>query len=261
MTDGARPTPHLRLLLTLAAFAFGAGIAAVRVRYGAADFDVFWAAARHWQAPYDPQVIADLKAQLHIVGHWPFAYPPTFLLFAWPFGQLPLNIAYPLWAGLSMALFILASSFMIRPTWATALLFLTPPVVFAVAPGQSTLLVGAAAIGGFLLLEKRPRLAGVLFAVAACIKPQAMILAPVVLWGRWPTVTAAMVTGLALVALSCVFGPRLWLQWPGALAGFSGIMDTTNRINPSALIDSPLWAVPLRRSASTWPGPRETCWA
>ena len=57
--------------------------------------------------------------------------------------------------------------------------------------------------------------------------------------------TAAMVTGLALVGLSCLFGPQLWLQWPAAVTSFGGIIDTTHRINPSALIDSPLWAAPL----------------
>jgi Gpi18-like mannosyltransferase len=134
---------------------------------------------------------------------------------------------------------------MIRPVWATAVLFIVPPVVLAVAPGQTSLLVGAAMIGGFLLLERRPALAGVLFAVAACIKPQAMILAPIVLWGQWRAVRWAMIAGLALVAASFVFGPGLWIEWLHAIGDFRAVVPATERVNPSALIAGPLWMAAL----------------
>ncbi|HWA60297.1 MAG TPA: glycosyltransferase family 87 protein, partial [Caulobacteraceae bacterium] len=245
LASDPRAEARLRLALSALAFLIGATIAAVRTRYGAADFDVFWAAARHPFTPYDPRVIAELKAMMHIEGEWPFVYPPTFLLFAWPFGLMPLGLAYPLWAGLGMALFVLASSFMVRPVWANALLFLTPCVVFAVAPGQSTPFVGAAAIAAFNVVERRPWLAGALFAVAACLKPQAMVLAPVVLWGRWRTLAGAVAAGLALMAASCVFGADLWLQWPRTLVAFRDVMPTVSRVNPSALIASPVWALAL----------------
>jgi len=163
----------------------------------------------------------------------------------WPFAQLPLQIAYPLWAGLCFALFTLASTFMVRPVWANAALFMTPSLVFAVASGQSSTLLGAAAVAGFVLLDRRPALAGALLAVAACIKPQAMVLAPLVLWGRWRTMGSATATGLALVAASCVFGPELWLQWPRAIAAFQSVMPSLERVNPSALLNTPAWAVPV----------------
>jgi hypothetical protein len=236
---------RLRWALTAAAFLFGAAIAAIRTRYGPADFDVFWMAGRHPFHPYDPAVAAELKTMMHVDGAWPYLYPPTFLLLAWPFGQLPLTLAYPLWAGTGMGLLMLASTFMVRPTWANALLFLTPPVVFAVAPGQSTPLMGAAAIAGCVLLDRRPALAGALLAVAACIKPQAMVLAPVILWGRWRTIGAAVTTGLGLVAASCVFSPGLWLEWPRAVIAFGDVMPSLARVNPSVLIDSPFWTLPL----------------
>src|SRR5262245_18441765 len=120
---------------------------------------------------------------------------------------------------------------MVRPTWASALMFQAPPVVFAVAPGQSTPFVGAAAIGGCLLLERRPALAGVLLALAACIKPQAMVMAPLVLWGRWPAMGAAAGAGLALVGASLVFGLDPWLEWPAAVTRFKDIMPSVARVN------------------------------
>src|SRR5262249_35509775 len=146
-----------------------------------------------------------------------FVYPPTFLLLAAPFGQLPLALAYPLWAGLGLALFMAACTAMARPTWANAILFLTPPVVFAAAAGQSATWLGAAMIGGCLLLDRRPALAGALLAIAACLKPQAMVMAPLLLWGRWRAMGAAVAAGCGLVAASLLFGPQLWLEWPQVL--------------------------------------------
>jgi multidrug transporter EmrE-like cation transporter len=240
--DGSRWT---RPALAALALAVWSAFAAIHAQVKPADFYVFWDAARHWRSPYDPALITQLEAQLHISGAWPFVYPPTFLLLAWPFAQLPLQLAYPLWTGVSAALFIYAASHLVRPAWASLALFIVPPVVLAISPGQTSLMVGAAMIGGWLLREKRPALAGVLFAIAVCIKPQAMIMAPVVLWGHWRLVRWAAIAGLTLVLASFVFGPGLWLQWPQALADFSHVAPATDRINPSALLPGPLLAAPL----------------
>ena len=231
-----------RAALAVLAFVFGAGLALYRLQHGGADFHVFWAAARHWQTPYDPSIIAGLPYAPADPSRWPFAYPPTFLLLAWPFGQVPLGAAYPLWSGFSAALFVTVAGFAVRPGWMAGVLLVCPPVLFALMPGQSTLILASAMLGGWLLIERRPVLAGLLFAAAACIKPQAMILAPIVLWGRWRVAVAMAAGGLGLMALSLVFGPERWLEWVGAVRTFREIMPGTDRINPSALLQSPLWA-------------------
>lgn len=239
--------PRVRLLiragLTIGGVILGASVAALH--HGAADFDVFWTAAHHWWDPYDPKIIEGIKAQMHITGYWPFAYPPTFLLFLFPFGQMPMEVAYPLWAGISLGVFGFVCSFVIRPMLAAVLVVATPATAFAITSGQSTLLMGSAVLSGFLLLEKRPILAGILFGIAACIKPQALVMAPLVLWGHWRTMGAAVVTGLVLVAASCVFGPEHWLQWPKEVLFFHKIMITTHRVNPSAMFDSAWWTIPV----------------
>jgi hypothetical protein len=236
-----------RLALAAGAFAVAYALSAARIGHGAPDFYVFWTAARHSQAPYDPAIVAQLLAGLHLHGVWPFAYPPTFLLFAWPFAQLPLGLAYPLWAGLESACFVFAAAHVVKPIWATAALALAPVVFFSAELGQTSLLVGAAAIGGWLQRDARPALAGALFGVAACIKPQAMLLAPVVLWGRWRMLGWMLATGAGLALASLGFGWRRWLEWPQALSAFKALTPQTDRINPSALVAGP----PLLALATT----------
>ena len=242
IAPGARTVP---VGLALLAFLVWSAFAAWHAQTQAADFYVFWTAGAHATAPYDPAIIAALQATYHIDGAVPFVYPPTFLLLAWPFAQLPLALAYPLWTGLSAAAFFYAAAHVVRPNWATIGLFISPPVVLAIAPGQTSLLVGAAMIGGWLSLKRRPVLAGVLFALAACIKPQAMILAPILLRGHWRAMRWSLIAGLGLVVASFAFGPLIWLQWLRALADFSHVEPGTNRINPSALLPSPWLAAVL----------------
>lgn len=238
-------SPWTRPALAALAFAVWSLFAAVHAHVKPADFYVFWTAARHAAHPYDPALITQLEAQLHITGAWPFVYPPTFLLAIWPFGQAPLALAYPLWTGLSAALFVYAAAHLVKPPLATLALFIVPPVVLAISPGQTSLAVAAAAIAGWLSLPRRPALAGVLFALAACTKPQAMVMVPFLLWGHWRAVRWAIIAGLALIVASFVFGPGLWLEWPRALADFGRVAPATDRVNPSALFASPWLAAGL----------------
>jgi hypothetical protein len=232
-----------RTALALGAFALGYGLSALRIGHGAPDFYVFWTAAQHWQAPYDPAPVAALEASLHLTGIWPFAYPPTFLLLVRPFALLPLTLAYPLWTGVSCALFIHAAAHSVKPMLAAALLALSPIVFFSAELGQTSLIVGAAMLTGWRWREARPALAGVLFGVAACIKPQSLLLAPLVFWGRWRMLGWMALTGVTLVAASCAaFGAERWLEWRQALAAFDTIAPRADRANPSALIAIPWWA-------------------
>jgi hypothetical protein len=233
---------HARLILALLAFVVAATLSAARIGHGAPDFYVFWTAAKHWSAPYDPAIIAALERSIHLSGVWPFVYPPSFLVFVWPFTLAPLTLAYPLWTGLSAGLFFYAAAGVVRPAWATAVLALAPVVFFSAELGQTSLVVGAAALTGWQARDARPLIAGALFGLAACIKPQAMILAPVILWGRWRMLAGMAAAGLAVIAASLAFGFERWIEWPHALAAFRAVAPGADRANPSAVLPGPLWA-------------------
>jgi hypothetical protein len=240
---GAPSDAQARLILAISAFALAFGLSAVRIGHGAPDFYVFWAAARHSQAPYDPSIIASLERQIHLTGVWPFAYPPTFLAVVFPFALLPLPLAYPLWAGVCVALFIYAASQLVRPTFATAILGFAPAVFISAALGQTSLLIGAAAIGAWTISERRPALAGMLLGLAMTIKPQAVVLAPLVFWGRWRLLGAMAAAILVAILASLAFGWRRWLEWPHALAAFAALAPAAERANPSALFPGLGWTV------------------
>jgi hypothetical protein len=76
-----------------------------------------------------------------------------------------------------------------------------------------------------VLLPRRAIWAGVLFGIAAAVKPQLMLLVPIALLaeGRWRTLGAAGLTGAALVAASVIaWGVEPWFAWISALQRFQG---------------------------------------
>ncbi|HEY0650786.1 MAG TPA: glycosyltransferase family 87 protein [Phenylobacterium sp.] len=222
---------------------------------GEADFNVFYQAALHWREPYAPESTVGLPAWMQN-GRSPFAYPPTFLLLALPFTLLPYFTAYVVWAVGSFALFVLAASFLnLRAAWLLALSpfalllaigFGAPvtyqPLLYGLMTGQTAFWTGAGLIGAGLLLEKRPAWAGALLAIVACLKPTAALVAPLILWGRWRGLTAAVLTGLGLVLASLALGPHLWLEWIAAARAFKG---GVLQLQPAAVFDHVLWQVAL----------------
>jgi hypothetical protein len=210
-----------------------------------ADFRVFWLAA---QLPvdiiYDPDAVTKALAQHGETGHRPYANPPSFLFAAWPFAQLPLLPGYFLWLAVSLALFIGAAG-RIAGKAAWLVLVAAPAFHWAVIGGQVTLLMGGLTLGGVLLMGRRPVLAGSLFAVAALLKPQGVLLVPLALVaaGNWRALIATFAWGAGMGLLSLlVQGPELWLTWIRAIGEFDVFIRATgyigNGITPAALAHS-----------------------
>ncbi|HEX3408593.1 MAG TPA: hypothetical protein VHS81_15275, partial [Caulobacteraceae bacterium] len=78
---------------------------------------------------------------------------------------------------------------------------------------------------------------------AACIKPQAAVLAPLLMFGHWRALRWAIIGGLGMVIASCLFGPAVWLEWAQAMTVYRP--EIFDRVNPSALTPSPYLQVGL----------------
>lgn len=229
MVDAAS-TPDLRfrkwaLAALLAIFAYKSAdlvMMVLRTQPLGADFSCFWAGGK--AALSDPARIFDFRYITELQG-WPlgptlrpFVYPPSALLLFAPLATLPLALAYAVWTMLTGGFFLWAARRAGAPWWVA----LFPMIALAAVCGQITFLVGGLALLG-LNLRERPILAGVLFGVAAMIKPQTLVLLPIGLLaiGSWRTIIAAGATAVVLFALSSlIWGPGLWLEWLSAIARF-----------------------------------------
>lgn len=199
------------------------------------DFLPMWTAARDWLAGrtdvYDFIAITGRQEWLIEARHGmrPFVYPPSGLLLFLPFGALPFWIAYGLWTAATAALFV-GLTVRFAPShkvMASLIALVASPCATVVFVGQATFLIGAMAILAVVWLKSRPIAAGVLLGLAAAIKPQAMLLAPLVLiaGGHWRTLIAAGAAGAVAGLVSILaFGPRLWLDWIEALPAFTALV-------------------------------------
>jgi hypothetical protein len=211
----------------LIAFAAGWTLAAVFLPHQYPDFGVFWTAARHAFDPrlYDGDYLTAAQSWWPGMTPHPFVYPPTFLVLAWPFGLPSFQLADYLWGGLSCAAFVAAARGLVRPPWAALILPLCAPVIMAAAYGQSIFFAGACLIAGLVLIERRPGVAGVLLALAMCLKPQVTILAPLaVLGASWRASASGVAAAAAMIGASLVFGPGHWLEWLAALPRFTNLV-------------------------------------
>jgi hypothetical protein len=193
------------------------------------DFTMLWAGARF--AVFRPHETynwaAVTAAQMSLrppVGPLPFPYPPSALPLMAPFGLLPFWPAFWLWTLLSGAVFWTAAR---RITSNLPLVFVAPQIVLALVLGQTTLWIGALLIWGVTLLPRRPVIAGLLFGIAAAIKPQFAILVPVaILAGRhWLAIAGGAGGVAAMLLLSLPFGPFLWRDWALVLGEHPGIVS------------------------------------
>jgi hypothetical protein len=162
---------------------------------------------------------------------YPFPYPPDFLVPLWPLGWLPYWPARLLWTGLSAGLFAwtvwraLAGTQIWRG-WGVALVLIAPASLDCFMTGETGFFTSALLLGGFLLLPKRPLLAGLCFGLLM-LKPQLCVLLPFALAGcrAWRTVVAAVLTALALAVLSCLLlPPGMWPAWWVALERYQALV-------------------------------------
>jgi hypothetical protein len=215
------------------------------------DYSVFWAAANmaleHPDLIYNDVAITLRQAGIIDAGGAlrPWAYPPTALIPLLPFSMLPYQLSLTAFVLVSGGMFLFAARqlFERRALIAMALIALSQPVIFAALNGQMILLVAAFAIGGLVVLPRSPVIAGVLLGVAAAIKPQLLVFAPLaMLAGRqYRALGAATLAGLAMVLVSLAFGLGRWTEWIAAVGRFRATVETLDILYRNVTPTGILW--------------------
>jgi alpha-1,2-mannosyltransferase len=221
------------ILLALSTLAIAAVIGASADRIGpdnsplGTDFSQVWVAGLealrgHPAEPFDLQRhVAEQHAEFganSAVYGW--HYPPYFLAPAAALAHFPYLQALLLWQASTLILYLAAIAAIMRgggldraQILLAALAF--PAVLLNLGHGQNGFLTAALLGAGFLILDHRPLLAGVLFALLA-YKPQFGLVIPVALLanGRGRALLSAAATlVLMTIATVVVFGLESWIAF------------------------------------------------
>jgi hypothetical protein len=116
---------------------------------------------------------------------------------------------------LSVAIFLPVAWRYLDDRRAVLAVMCAPAAIFALMSGQLSFVATAALLGAFILLDRRPLLAGVLIGCLT-IKPHLGILLPLMLVAssRWHVFAAATVTALGIVGVSvALFGIQPWIDY------------------------------------------------
>lgn len=216
---------RVELFGLLAAFAIASLLVArfLELQPAGMDFQCFWmgghVALTNPAGLYDFDLITKLQGFDFAPGLLrPYINPPSALLIFAPLSLLPVGVAYTVFMVAGVAALLWAGLRAGAPWW----LLLLPSVAYTIFCGQMSLLLGGLVLLG-LTFPNRPLVAGLLFAAAATLKPQLLILLPIGLaaQGRWLTIASTGAAGMAICALSAVlFGLQPWIDWFTALPRF-----------------------------------------
>lgn len=141
-----------------------------------------------------------------------WSYPPSILLVGAPLSLLPLTLAYALFTVGGVAALIAACRAGGLSNPLCALVAVSPAVLLNATFGQNGAWTAALLLGGLILAERRPLLAGLLIGLLT-MKPHLGVLVPLCLiaGGHWRGFGWASLFSLALAgATTAVFGLESW---------------------------------------------------
>lgn len=144
--------------------------------------------------------------------HYPWLYPPTYLLIATALAVLPYGWALFVWLALTLPMYLLAIRTIVDHKLARLLALAFPAVALNIGHGQNAFFSAGLMGAGLIWLDRRPVLSGVAFGLLS-YKPQFGLLIPLVLiaTGRWKVFASAAVTVALMIATSVLaFGVDMW---------------------------------------------------
>jgi len=186
------------------------------------DFVNSWAAPRlaRTEAAKHVYAIGDLTAferSLTAPNAAPkfYSYPPTYLLLTTPISLPPFLPAYLIWIVSGWCLLIALLRPFLGLKSATMGVLASPAVFMNNVSGQNGAFTTGAFVGGLMLLERRPVLAGVVLGLLS-VKPQLALLVPLALIsaGQWRALLAMGFSALLLAGISILaYGVAPWLAF------------------------------------------------
>lgn len=199
------------------------------------DYLVFWASGpvvrEHGLATlYDPAAFS-AEQNVLLAGvlnrqavYRPWLYPPTFLVISTLLAWLPVMMGA--WLIQLGGLAVLRTAFAERTiVW---LAVIGSPAAFStLAAGQLSAWITAAILGGILLMERRPVLAGALLGFVS-VKPHVFVLLPLALLSAraWRALGACLASAATLGLISLArFGWAAWAHWLSTSTGPGHVLD------------------------------------
>ena len=183
------------------------------------DFSVFWNAGHlanggHPVSAWNPHLLNAAARATHGPGVPASAwlYPPVFMFVAAALARLPYLPALFAWQSLSLLLAAAVLSAVLKDRRAVLVALASPLSALVLGQGQNAFMTMALLGFGLLLLDRKPLRGGACLG-ALVYKPQlALMLAPMLLFGRhWRPIAGAAFTAALLVILSALaWGPESW---------------------------------------------------
>lgn len=182
------------------------------------DFDAFYLVGRMvWRGEAGDayHLVSMLAAQLAYAGRpsfMPWTYPPQFDLVVAPLALLPRALAYLLFAGSTLALYLVTLRRIAGEAFGLVLAASLPALLVTISCGQNGLLTGALIGLVCLGLQAGRRSAGLPLGLMV-IKPHLAVVlgAYVVLTRRWAVAMIAVaIVAASTILVTLLFGPGIW---------------------------------------------------
>jgi hypothetical protein len=223
----------------------------------AKDFAQVWAAGKavlqgHPLAPYDLNAHeANLRAYFGAKAPtYVWVYPPFCLAAAAFLALMPFLVALAVEQVLMLAVYLRSIQAILPQRLALLCALALPAVIINVGYGQIATLTAGLAGAAAASLDRRPALAGVLFACMA-YKPQLGVAIPVALIAgrRWTTLAAGAATvALLVISSAATFGWASWLDFAASMHTAGDIVFAKGAVDwfklQSVFAAARMWGMP-----------------